>query len=205
MPARNGAREARSRLRAGRKGPGRAWAAVGASRIARTASGGIGGLHQIPTTFSSPIGTFAAGISNPATSVTNQCPTAVRLSVAPRDPERDRDRQQAPRQSNSPPSAGTRCQRGSQHRASHDFQLVNRHGRIDELDLVHINGEGHYCERRLGRDPIHTACLRCGKIAEFVSDGLEKLQQPVERDCRLQVPVSRLEIGGDCATCRGGG
>jgi Fur family transcriptional regulator, ferric uptake regulator len=85
------------------------------------------------------------------------------------------------------------------------IQLMKRHGLIDELDLMHINGEGHYYERRLGRDHIHMACLRCGKIIEFVSDGFEKLKQQVERDSRFHVLVSRLEIGGYCAACRGGG
>ena len=78
-----------------------------------------------------------------------------------------------------------------------------RQGLIDRLDLMHINGEGHYYERRLGRDHIHMACLRCGKITEFVSDGFEKLKQQVEKDCRFRVLVSRLEIGGYCADCRG--
>lgn len=82
------------------------------------------------------------------------------------------------------------------------LQLLKRHGLIDELDLMHINGEGHYYERRPGRDHIHMACLRCGKIIEFVSDSFEKLKQQVERDCRFHVLVSRLEIGGYCAACR---
>ena len=83
------------------------------------------------------------------------------------------------------------------------LRLLKRHGLIDELDLMHINGEGHYYERRLGRDHIHMACLRCGKITEFVSDSFEKLKQQVEKDCRFRVLISRLEIGGYCAACRG--
>jgi Fur family transcriptional regulator, ferric uptake regulator len=84
------------------------------------------------------------------------------------------------------------------------LRLLKRQGMIDELDLMHINGEGHYYERRLvGRDHIHIACLRCGKIMEFVSDEFEKLKQQVEKDCRFHVLISRLEIGGYCASCRG--
>jgi Fur family ferric uptake transcriptional regulator len=82
------------------------------------------------------------------------------------------------------------------------LQLLKRHGLIDELDLMHINGEGHYYERKLNRDHIHMACLRCGKISEFVSDIFEKLKGQVERDCRFRIVMSRLEIGGYCATCR---
>jgi Fur family ferric uptake transcriptional regulator len=82
------------------------------------------------------------------------------------------------------------------------LQMLKRHGLIDELDLMHLNGEGHYYERRLERDHIHMACLRCGKITEFVSDSFERLKRQVEKDCRFRVLVSRLEIGGYCAACR---
>src|SRR6202166_5308217 len=83
------------------------------------------------------------------------------------------------------------------------LQILKRHGLIDELDLMHIDGEGHYYERKLNRDHIHMACLRCGKITEFVSDSFEQLKQQVEKDCRFRVLISRLEIGGYCAACRG--
>ena len=53
----------------------------------------------------------------------------------------------------------------------------------------------------MNRDHIHMACLRCGKIAEFVSDSFEKLKQQVEKDCRFRIVVSRLEIGGYCSGC----
>lgn len=80
--------------------------------------------------------------------------------------------------------------------------LLKRQGLIDELDLTHITGEVHYYERRLGRDHIHMACLRCGKIVEFVTEGLERLNRQVEKDARFHVVISRLEIGGYCAACR---
>jgi Fe2+ or Zn2+ uptake regulation protein len=83
------------------------------------------------------------------------------------------------------------------------LQLLKRHGLIDELDLMHIHGEGHYYERKVNRDHIHMACLRCGKIMEFVSDVFDKLKGQVEKDCQFRIVVSRLEIGGYCASCRG--
>jgi DNA-directed RNA polymerase subunit N (RpoN/RPB10) len=57
-------------------------------------------------------------------------------------------------------------------------------------------------ERKSQRDHIHTACLHCGKISEFVSDLFERLKEQVEKDCNFSVMVSRLEIGGYCSTCR---
>src|SRR6202451_3223822 len=81
------------------------------------------------------------------------------------------------------------------------LRLLKRQGLMDEVNLMHIHGEGDYYERKLGRDHISMACLRCGKIMEFVSDVFEKLKQQVEKDCRFRVVVSRLEIGGYCASC----
>lgn len=82
------------------------------------------------------------------------------------------------------------------------LELLKRQGLIDELDLMHLNGDGHYYERKLGRDHIHMACLRCGKISEFVSETFERLKKQLERDCRFHIVVSRLEVGGYCSGCR---
>jgi Fur family ferric uptake transcriptional regulator len=82
------------------------------------------------------------------------------------------------------------------------LNLLKRQGMIDELDLMHLEGEGHYYERKLGRDHIHMACLRCGKITEFVSDIFDSLKEQLERDCRFRIVVARLEVGGYCANCR---
>ena len=82
------------------------------------------------------------------------------------------------------------------------LNLLKRHGLVDELDLMHMQGEKHFYERRPQRDHIHMACLRCGKIMEFVSDVFDKLKRQVERDCSFQIVVSRLEIGGHCSACR---
>lgn len=82
------------------------------------------------------------------------------------------------------------------------LDLLKRQGLIDELDLMHLKGDGHYYERKLGRDHIHMACLRCGKIAEFVSETFESLKKQLERDCRFHIVVSRLEVGGYCSACR---
>jgi len=80
--------------------------------------------------------------------------------------------------------------------------LLKRQGMIDELDLMHLNGEAHYYERKSGTDHIHMACLRCGKISEFVSEVFDALKRQMESDCRFRILVARLEIGGYCAACR---
>jgi Fur family transcriptional regulator, ferric uptake regulator len=82
------------------------------------------------------------------------------------------------------------------------IHLLKRQGLIDELDLMHMQGEKHYYERRPQRDHIHMACLRCGKIMEFESDLFDRLKGQIQRDCQFHIIVSRLEVGGYCAACR---
>jgi Fur family transcriptional regulator, ferric uptake regulator len=82
------------------------------------------------------------------------------------------------------------------------LELLKRQGMVDELDLMHLEGERHFYERRLGQGHIHMACLRCGKITEFLSETFESLKQQLERDCRFNIVVARLEVGGYCSSCR---
>ena len=82
------------------------------------------------------------------------------------------------------------------------LNLLKRHGLVDELDLMHMQGEKHYYERRPQRDHIHMACLRCGKIIEVESELFDRLKAQIQRDSRFQIVVSRLEIGGHCSECR---
>jgi len=82
------------------------------------------------------------------------------------------------------------------------LKLLKRYGLIDELDLMHMQGEKHFYERRPQRDHIHMACLRCGKIMELESELFDRLKGQIQRDCRFHIVVSRLEIGGYCSDCR---
>lgn len=84
------------------------------------------------------------------------------------------------------------------------LKLLKRHGLVDELDLMHLQGEKHYYERRPQRDHLHMACLRCGKILEFESDLFDRLKGQIQRDCQFHIVVTRMEIGGYCAQCRRG-
>lgn len=82
------------------------------------------------------------------------------------------------------------------------LHLLKRQGMVDELDLMHMEGEQHFYERKTGKDHIHMACLRCGKILEFESELFESLKSQLQKDCRFHIVVSRLEVGGYCGTCR---
>src|SRR6202035_5400672 len=81
------------------------------------------------------------------------------------------------------------------------LRLLKRQGLIDELDLMHLNGEGHYYERKLERDHIHMACLRCGHSREFVTSTFDSLKKQLESDFHFQVVIARLEVAGYCSGC----
>ena len=80
--------------------------------------------------------------------------------------------------------------------------LLKRHGLIDELDLMHMQGEKHYYERKTPREHMHMTCLGCGKVMEFESRLFDKLKKQIETECRFHIMVARMELGGYCAKCR---
>jgi Fur family ferric uptake transcriptional regulator len=51
----------------------------------------------------------------------------------------------------------------------------------------------------------HIICERCGKIVEFASQELERLQERVGRFLGFVVSRHRMELYGICAECREGG
>jgi Fur family ferric uptake transcriptional regulator len=80
--------------------------------------------------------------------------------------------------------------------------MLKKHGLVDELDLLHLQGGRHYYEARTTRDHIHLACLKCGRIQEFESSLFEKLKGQIERERRFRISVVRVEAGGYCDKCR---
>ena len=80
--------------------------------------------------------------------------------------------------------------------------LLKRHGLIDELDLMHMEGEKHFYERRTPREHMHMTCLGCGKVAEFESRLFDKLKKQIETECQFRIMVARMELGGYCSKCR---
>jgi Fur family ferric uptake transcriptional regulator len=80
--------------------------------------------------------------------------------------------------------------------------LLKGHGLIDELDLMHIEGEKHYYEAKTNRDHCHMACFKCGAIMEYASAAFEKLKAEMSAQSGFQIRVTRLEVGGFCKECR---
>ena len=80
--------------------------------------------------------------------------------------------------------------------------MLKRQGLVDELDLMHLEGEKHYYEARTTRDHIHLACIKCGRIQEFESSLFEKLKGQIERERLFRIEVVRVEAGGYCDRCQ---
>lgn len=80
--------------------------------------------------------------------------------------------------------------------------LLKDRGLIDELDLMHLEGEKHYYEAKTNRDHCHMACFGCGAIIEYASPSFEKLKSEMARQGDFQIRVVRLEVGGYCKRCR---
>lgn len=80
--------------------------------------------------------------------------------------------------------------------------MLKRRGLIDELDLMHIDGEKHYYEVKTNHDHCHMACFKCGGVMEYTSGSFEKLKEEIARSSGFDIRVIRLEVGGICKKCR---
>jgi Fur family ferric uptake transcriptional regulator len=81
------------------------------------------------------------------------------------------------------------------------LELLKRRGMIDELDLMHLNGEKHYYEVKTQKDHLHLACFGCGKIEEFTTPTFENLKREIAEKNDFSIQVMRLEVGGLCGKC----
>lgn len=81
------------------------------------------------------------------------------------------------------------------------LELLKKLRLVDELDLMHLDGEKHFYEVKTNVDHVHLACFECGAIEEFTSPVFEKLKAEIVRQNGFHIRVVRLEVGGRCRTC----
>lgn len=82
------------------------------------------------------------------------------------------------------------------------LKMLKEGGLVDELDLMHVDGDQHYYETRMKAEHAHVVCLRCGKVEEFYGEPLQKLRRQVESHLGFDVVVARTEVGGYCPNCQ---
>ena len=85
------------------------------------------------------------------------------------------------------------------------LELLKKLRLVDELDLMHLQGEKHYYEVKTKRDHIHLACFACGRIEEFTSSMFDRLKAEVSERVGFSIRVARLEVGGVCRACAAAG
>ncbi len=82
------------------------------------------------------------------------------------------------------------------------LKVLKQEGLVDELDLLHVEGDQHYYETRLKREHAHVVCLRCGSVQEFFGDPIKQMKQDIESNLGFRIEIARTEIGGYCADCQ---
>jgi Fe2+ or Zn2+ uptake regulation protein len=95
----------------------------------------------------------------------------------------------------------TRIDRATVYRT---LELLKKLRLVDELDLMHLNGEKHFYEVKTNVDHVHLACFECGAIEEFTSPVFERLKSEIARQNGFHIRMIRLEVGGRCSKCCGG-
>jgi Fur family ferric uptake transcriptional regulator len=95
-----------------------------------------------------------------------------------------------------------RIHRATVYRTLHTLKTM---GLIDELDLMHVSGDRHFYEVRPSEFHIHLVCMRCGAVAEPGGPFWQELKLRVQQETGFRPEVVRLEMGGTCVNCQGGG
>ncbi len=90
------------------------------------------------------------------------------------------------------------------HRATiyRTLNTLKKLGLVDELDLMHVNGERHYYEIRPSTLHIHLVCMRCGKVEEPGGPFWEDMKTRVRTETGFEPDVVRVEMGGRCTACQ---
>lgn len=83
-----------------------------------------------------------------------------------------------------------------------NLALLKKMGVVDELDLLHLQGDQHYYEARQTRAHSHVACLGCEKVFEFYTPAMKEIDRELNKECGFVVSFSRIEIGGYCSDCQ---
>jgi Fur family transcriptional regulator, ferric uptake regulator len=90
------------------------------------------------------------------------------------------------------------------HRATvyRTLEKLKKLGLVDELDLMHVSGEGHYYEVRPSSLHIHLVCTLCRAIDEPSGRFWDEIKHRVREERGFEPQVVRIEMAGVCRNCR---
>ncbi|MGH7866459.1 MAG: Fur family transcriptional regulator [Candidatus Dormibacteraceae bacterium] len=66
------------------------------------------------------------------------------------------------------------------------LSLLKKLQLVDELGLMHLEGEKHFYEIKPDRQHVHLACGCCGAITEFSSETFEQLKNEIAEQTALR-------------------
>ncbi|MEW6108543.1 MAG: Fur family transcriptional regulator [Nitrospirota bacterium] len=93
--------------------------------------------------------------------------------------------------------SGSKASRASVYRT---LNLLVESGLVEKVTRT---GKGYIYEHTFGHEHHdHMICEKCGKIIEFCSDKIEKLQDEICENKNFQGVSHTLEIKGYCEICR---
>jgi Fur family transcriptional regulator, ferric uptake regulator len=85
------------------------------------------------------------------------------------------------------------------------YRTLNLLCECELVEKVSKTEQGTIYEHSLGRKHHdHMVCIKCGKIIEFYSEKLEKLQEKICRELDFKGKNHTLEIRGYCRHCQKG-
>lgn len=82
------------------------------------------------------------------------------------------------------------------------LKMLKEGGLVDELDLMHVEGDQHYYETRQKREHAHIICLRCGRVEEYFGEAIQSLRDQIKDQFGFEIHVTRTEVGGYCSACQ---
>ena len=90
------------------------------------------------------------------------------------------------------------------HRATvyRTLNTLKKLGLVDELDLMHVNGDRHYYEIRPKTLHIHLVCMSCGNVAEPGGRFWDDIKARVQKEEGFRPESVRVEMGGRCKACQ---
>jgi Fur family ferric uptake transcriptional regulator len=93
----------------------------------------------------------------------------------------------------------------SVHRATvyRTLGLLKGLGLVDELDLLHLEGDRHFYEVRREAEHAHVICLTCRRVVELSGQVMADLRANLEQETGYSVQFLRMEVGGTCPACMG--
>lgn len=82
------------------------------------------------------------------------------------------------------------------------LSLLKSQGLIDELDLLHLDGSEHHYEISDKPTHIHIGCTVCGRIVEYSSAILSKLEAEIKEKTGFMPTAIKIEVAAKCQRCR---